>query len=229
MLFVPPITQDQGYHQFADGRAWLGIPNFGDVASNLPFVLAGIAGLALLPRFRLLDPRERLMWGIHFASHLLTGLGSAWYHAVPGDARLTWDRLPLTGVIMSLVAIVAAERISLKAGWRLFGPLMAAGIASIVVWRTTGDLRLYALVQYGPIVSLPLAILLFPPRYTHGGGYGWGIGLYVAAKLCEVTDRPIFEALGGAVSGHTLKHILAGAAAGALLLMAARRSPAENT
>ncbi len=225
MGFVPPIAQDQSYHRFADSRPWMGIPNFGDVVSNLPFVAVGIAGLVLLPRLRLLDPRERWMWGVHFAANLLTGVGSAWYHAAPDDARLAWDRLPLTGVIMSLVAIVGAERISVRAGWRLFGPLLGAGVASIVLWRATGDLRLYALVQYGPMLCLPIAMLLFPPRYTMGAGYGWAIGLYAAAKLCEVLDRPIFEALGGAVSGHTFKHLLAGAAAAALLLMAAARRP----
>ena len=223
MMFVPPIAQDQAYHQFADTRAWLGIPRFADVASNLPFVLVGIAGLALLPRFRLLDPRERWMWGVHFACHLLTGLGSAWYHAAPDDARLVWDRLPLTGVIMSLAAIVASERVGVTAGWRLLGPLLATGVASMLLWRATGDLRLYALVQFGPMICLPLAILLLPPRYTRGAGYGWAIGLYAAAKACEILDRPIFEAV-GAVSGHTLKHLLAGVAAAALLVMAARRA-----
>ena len=223
MLFVSPIAQDQAYHQFADARGWLGIPRFADVVSNLPFLLVGLAGLARLSRFRLLDPRERWLWGVHFACHLLTGLGSAWYHAAPDDARLVWDRLPLTGVILSLVAIVAAERVSVTAGWRLLGPLLATGAASILLWR--GDLRLYALVQYGPMLCLPLAILLFPPRYTRGAGYGWAIAWYAAAKVGELLDRPIFEALGGSVSGHTLKHLLAGASAASLLVMVARRRP----
>src|SRR5688572_12603209 len=118
ILFVPAIGQDQTYHAFADERAWLGIPRFADVASNLPFALVGVAGLALLSKFRLMDRRERWMWGVYFAAQLLTGLGSAWYHAAPDDARLVWDRLPLTAVLMSLAAIVAAERIGLRAGWR---------------------------------------------------------------------------------------------------------------
>jgi hypothetical protein len=211
MLFVPAIPQDQAYHRFADDRPWMGISNFADVASNLPFVLVGVFGLALLRRFRLLDPRERWMWGVFFASHLLAGLGSAWYHARPDDARLLWDRLPLTGVIMSLAAIVTTERIGLR-----------AGIASMILWRAAGDLRLYALVQFAPMLCLPIAILLFPPRYTRGSGYGWAIALYAAAKACELLDRPIFEAL-GAVSGHTIKHILAGAAGAAILIMVAKR------
>ena len=34
--FLPPIPQDQAYHQFADHRTLLGIPNFWNVVSNVP-------------------------------------------------------------------------------------------------------------------------------------------------------------------------------------------------
>ena len=43
---LPPIPQDQDYHNFADVRAWLGIPNVWNVISNLPFIAAGAVGLA---------------------------------------------------------------------------------------------------------------------------------------------------------------------------------------
>src|SRR5215467_16384106 len=45
LLMLPPIPQDQGYHQFADQRTLLGIPNFWNVVSNLPFIAVGAAGL----------------------------------------------------------------------------------------------------------------------------------------------------------------------------------------
>ena len=38
-LFVPRIAQNPEYHQFADQRTLLGIPNFWDVMTNLPFIL----------------------------------------------------------------------------------------------------------------------------------------------------------------------------------------------
>jgi hypothetical protein len=41
---APRIPQPQSYHQFADQRAWLGVRNFGDVGSNLAFLIAGIWG-----------------------------------------------------------------------------------------------------------------------------------------------------------------------------------------
>ena len=44
LLLVPPIPQSQIYHQFADQQTLLGIPNFWNVVSNLPFILVGAAG-----------------------------------------------------------------------------------------------------------------------------------------------------------------------------------------
>ncbi len=37
-LLVPRTPQPLSYHQFADQRSWFGIPNFGDVASNIVFL-----------------------------------------------------------------------------------------------------------------------------------------------------------------------------------------------
>jgi len=45
-LFVPRIPQDPTYHQFADDRTLLGIPNFWNVVTNIPFVLVGIFGFS---------------------------------------------------------------------------------------------------------------------------------------------------------------------------------------
>ncbi len=50
LLFVPRIPQDPAYHQFVDVRTLLGIPNFWNVVTNIPFVLVGIFGLARLSR-----------------------------------------------------------------------------------------------------------------------------------------------------------------------------------
>ncbi len=47
-LLTPALPQDPGYHQFADTRSFLGIRNFGDVVSNLPFLIVGFMGLRYL-------------------------------------------------------------------------------------------------------------------------------------------------------------------------------------
>jgi hypothetical protein len=115
-----PVTpQPQSYHHFADQREWLGIPNFGDVASNLGFAIVGIWGLIELLRrgprgIVFTDPRERWLYELIFVGMLLTAFGSSYYHLAPDNPRLVWDRLPMTIVFMSLVAAVIAERISVN-------------------------------------------------------------------------------------------------------------------
>ena len=52
---VPRVPQPQSYHDFADPRTLLGIPNFLDVASNLLFVVSGAAGFWIL---RVLQERQ---------------------------------------------------------------------------------------------------------------------------------------------------------------------------
>jgi hypothetical protein len=51
------------YHQFADERGWLRIPNFGTVSSNRVFAAAGLAGLWYLGGSSrgaiFIEPRER--------------------------------------------------------------------------------------------------------------------------------------------------------------------------
>jgi len=69
-----PIPQPLEYHNFADKRALLGVPNAGDVLSNLPFVIAGILGLFFTlkpdPSF---TPGQRWSYIALFAGLLLTG------------------------------------------------------------------------------------------------------------------------------------------------------------
>ena len=49
-VLLPRIPQPLEYHAFADRRAWLGVPNFLDVMSNLPFALFGFMGLRFCSR-----------------------------------------------------------------------------------------------------------------------------------------------------------------------------------
>jgi hypothetical protein len=154
---------------------------------------------------------------LFFVGVALTGLGSAYYHWAPDTPRLFWDRLPMTVGFMALLAAIVAERVSVTAGLVVLGPLIAAGVGSIIYWRASelrgaGDLRPYALVQFLPALLILLMLWLCPPRYT-GGGYLLGVlGIYGAAKVFEALDGPIFS-LGSLLSGHTLKHLTVALAA----------------
>jgi hypothetical protein len=234
-LLLPPIPQPMSYHRFADQRPWLGIPNFGDVVSNLPFAFVGIWGLIFLRQpsaeNHFADPRQRSIYipwvyRLMFAGLLLTAFGSAYYHLAPGNARLVWDRLPIMIVFMTLVDAVIAERVSVNVGLWLLPALLAVGVGSVLEWRASelhahGDLRFYAAVQVYAIVVLLLALLL-PPNYTRGSDFAVVVGLYVLAKILETFDRQIF-AVGHIVSGHTLKHLAAATASYWILRMLQKR------
>jgi len=208
LLLVPPITQDQSYHQFADQRTLLGIPSFWNVVSNLPFIAVGAAGLR---RFHH-DPATIVL----FLGIFLTGFGSSYYHWNPNDGTLFWDRLPMTLCFMAILAGAVGERVNPRAGAALLWPLLATGLFSLLLWRWTDDLRLYVWVQFFPCLALPLLFLMFPPKYT--GTFYWIIAaaLYALAKLLEYYDSAIYSA-GSILSGHTLKHFAAAAACFAVL------------
>ena len=204
---MSPICQPQDYHDFAEARPLLGVPNGGDVLSNLGFAVAGLAGLAACIRRRFTARREYL---VLFAGIVLTAAGSAYYHLAPDDARLVWDRLPMTLGFMALLSAIVGERIDHHAGRRLLAPLLALGLASVVYWYAVDDLRPYVAVQFGSLLVIVSLLLLAPrrPEASHTHLLWIGLGWYVLAKLCEGLDRPIFAAL-GVVSGHTLKHLAA--------------------
>jgi hypothetical protein len=231
--FVPPVAQDPAYHDFADQRPALGIPNFLNVVSNLPFLVVGAMGVFSLARDRRAGGRgsfataaERRPYWVHFAGIGLTGVGSGYYHWMPDTRTLFWDRLPMTIGFMALLASVIGERISRRAGAWLLWPLVGVGVWSTLYWHLgeragVGDLRPYALVQFGSLMLVPLILVLFPARYTGTRDLVIAIGWYVLAKVFEHFDHGIFQLTG--VSGHTLKHLASAAGAYWILRMLARR------
>jgi hypothetical protein len=237
--FLPRIPQPQSYHGFADQRSLLGIPNFWNVISNVPFAIVGIWGLAYLLQLhredlslRFIDRRERWPYVILFAGLVLTAFGSSYYHLHPDDARLVWDRLPMTIVFMSLIAALIMERINLRAGLWLLPVLLLVGMGSVLQWywsslRGADDLRFYATVQAYSVLFL-LLVLLCPPRYTRGRDLAVVAGFYVLAKLFETFDRTIYG-WGHVLSGHTLKHLAGGVAGYWILRMLQRRRPVAHT
>lgn len=235
-LLSSRTPQPLSYHHLADRRSWLGVPNFGDVASNIVFLSAGLWGLAFLlresSRKQFIDVRERWPYLLVFLGLLLTAFGSAYYHLAPDNPRLVWDRLPMTVVFMPLVAALIAERVNVKLGLRLLPVLTAVGMGSVIQWHWTeqhgaGDLRFYAAVQLYALLAL-IAALLLPPRYTRGSDFLVIAGLYLLAKICETADRQIFS-LGHLVSGHTLKHLAAGVAGYWVLRMLQKRHPISQS
>jgi hypothetical protein len=216
LLLLPPIIQNQDYHDFADQRTLFDIPNFWNVVSNIPFIGIGAVGLWQFGRYQ---ATMLLFLGV-----FLTGFGSAYYHLDPNDQTLFWDRLPMAIGFMAILAITIEERVDRRAGAILLWPLTALGVFSLLLWRWTDDLRLYAWVQFFPCVALPAIFVLYRPRFS--GTIYWILAamFYALAKLFEFYDSAIYSA-GGILSGHTLKHFAAAAACGALLRYFQKRQP----
>ncbi len=231
VFFFPPIPQDPHYHDFADQRVLLGIPNFWNVVSNFPFVVVGLLGLHLLVQGPLTGgiPALRLGYLSFFLGVLLVGGGSSYYHLHPSNQTLVWDRIPLTVAIMALLSVLIGEQISIQAGRLLLGPLVVVGLASVLYWDATeasgrGDLRPYVLVQFLPIVLIPVMLLLFRSCFSTTR-YFWAIlGTYAVAKILEIKDGAVFHAL-GRISGHSLKHLFAAVGTYAFLLALRKRRP----
>jgi hypothetical protein len=241
IFLIPSLPQNESYHHFADTRAFGGIHNAFNVLSNVFFLIVGLLGMRFVlndrsaahPVQRFLDPRERWPYLIFFAGVALTAFGSAYYHSHPGDARLVWDRLPMTLGFMSLLAATLNERISVKTGTRSLIPLLIFGVASVLYWSVTlarghNDLRPYVVAQFGSLLALLVLVAFFPPRYTRGADLIVSLLIYALAKVFEAADRPIFN-LGGIVSGHTMKHIIAAVSAYWILRMLKLRAPVTAT
>lgn len=256
-----PIPQDTSYHAFADRRTLMGVPNFWNVVSNLPFLIVGIAGLralhkgekwrplqlvipsrgdgaetslARVTRFVTGGPRHPLYlaYATLFAGVILVCFGSAYYHSAPDNNTLTWDRLPMSAAFMAFLAIVIGEWIDPRIGRRSLPILVLMGVSSVVYWHLSesggrGDLRPYILVQFLPLVLVPLIVLLFPAPLSPRKHIWALVGAYIAAKVFEVLDERVFSAL-GLLSGHTLKHLTVAAGVYSALLSLTQRQLPEK-
>jgi len=220
ILYIPPIPQWASYHYFADARPWMKIPNFANVTSNVGFFAVGFLGLVKIFQSGYFESSlDRVPYLVFFVSVVFVGCGSSYYHWTPSNASLFWDRLPMTTAFMSFFAAVISDRIHRNiAIYFLLPILIIAGLYSLIYWQQTeasglGDLRFYGIVQFFPLIAIPLIIWLYPSyRYTLTPPIWWAFMWYACAKLLEHFDGEVFNLLGRFVSGHTLKHFAAAVA-----------------
>lgn len=193
---------------YIDTRAWLGLPNAGDVLSNLAFLAVGIWGLVLL-RVRADAPVGASCF---FAGLILTCVGSCIYHLDPdAPQRLVADRLGMAVAFAGFLGIAAGERVSRRGGQAMVVLMMVAG--PLAAWVAHENLTPWAVVQFGGM-ALAVGLAFTKPRSgALGVPLGGVIFFYVLAKLFELGDATVFEATGHIVSGHTLKHLAAALAA----------------
>lgn len=204
----PFVPQLPAYHAFADQQHWHGLPHPGDVLSNLPFALTGVAVLVALHRARgALSTAERHLLTLIGLGLLVTCAASTWYHLAPDDGGLAIDRSGMVFAFAGLLGL-AGCRVSSRAGIALALAVLVAGPLAIQFWVTTGDLWPWAVVQGGGAL-----LRLVLPTTAQGAALPvrWGavVVLYALAKLLEVGDRAVWSSTAGLVSGHSLKHVVA--------------------
>jgi Ceramidase len=211
MSFIAPIPQDPHYHQFSDQQTICGINHFWNVMSNLPFLLVGLYGLWRFKKINIDNIKSAYLF--FCVGVILVCFGSGYYHFNPNNHTLVWDRLPMTIAFMALFSLLLHERVLSNPKTFTLIPLLLIGAASVFYWDWTetngqGDLRFYALVQFLPIILIPLILWLYPQRYFRSSYLLWAFVFYFLAKLLEHFDAVIHQTL-GQMSGHSLKHMSA--------------------
>jgi hypothetical protein len=206
-LLVDPISQDLAYHNFADGRRFLGIPNALNVASNFFFLVVGLLGLRTL-RHSEKQP-SYAAWVVFFSGVLFVSFGSGYYHISPNNSSLVWDRLPMTVGFMGLFVALVTDFGESKLGAVPLVLFALIGVGSVAYWSYTDDLRIYAWVQFMPLGVILLLLCFGKSRYTHSALLALSLACYMTAKLVEYLDVTIFQLTGSIVGGHTLKHLAA--------------------
>jgi hypothetical protein len=199
----------------------LTISNTQNVLSNLGFIVIGITSLIDAIQFnnptsssrdsRANRDNKKFALLVYAIGIIGTGLGSAYYHWNPNNETLIWDRLPMSIVFMILLSVFLKNRVRKEYSF-LVHPftLLLAGFASILWWALYDDLKLYILVQFGPLAAILYYIFVYD-RHNFPGREQLCRGLlfYGVAKLFELLDQPIMTLTFSLVSGHTLKHLFA--------------------
>ena len=229
-LLIDPVAQSPAYHRFADTRTMFGIPHFWNVVTNIPFLIIGAAGMVMLRRAKPPGglPELNTIYVTVFFGLVLIGAGSIYYHLAPTNGTLVWDRFAIAIVFMALFSAIVGENVSIRLGKGLAAPLVVIGMISVLYWYVTetygrGDLRPYALVQVLPMLLIPLILITCSSRLKGNHYLWWMLLAYVGAKVVEHFDAAIYDVL-GAISGHSLKHLVAAAGAYMFYLAIRRRT-----
>lgn len=230
-FFQAPITQSEHYHLFADDRFWL-VPNFMNVLSNLIFMFSGYYA-ALNIDFSKLEKHERIYLITFIVGVFFTGFGSMYYHLNPNSQSLVWDRLPMSIGFAGFTSWLLAKTIFKKfenqnIDFYVYVFVVFLSLGSVVYWNYTqelgrGDLRIYFAVQFGTILTTLMAVLVYDKSLFPKMACIYLFIFYVLAKLVESFDQQIFSITQHAVSGHALKHLLAGL--GCYLFLRCLRKP----
>jgi hypothetical protein len=219
-----PIHQPPNYHHFSDTRSFYRIPNFINIVSNIPLILAGCYWLYWVVHHRLnirkffFHQYEYRIYVLFFLAVILTGIGFAYYYYTPCNSTLFWARLPASIAMMTILAAIIAERVHLRTGLYFCIPLVLFGMASVFYWyilkvQNQGDLRWYGVVCFLPGALIPL-ILYFYPTNPKSINYPISATLTLGlAQWMDIKDEALYQLTNQTISGQSLSRIFLGVAA----------------
>jgi hypothetical protein len=230
LLLHGPLVQSRTYNELADQSILCGLHHAGDVLSNIAFLIVGLWGWAILHPLRNHPALSRGWHGyrLFLLGLILAALASAFYHLAPDNQRLVLDPLSIALICAGLLAAVRAETHPSANTVRDALVLTLIAVLSVAWWQFTdgprgqGDMRPYVLLQASPFLLVPLWQANGAATRRDRMWFGVALALYVIAKTAELFDQEIQAAL-GFVSGHTLKHLFAAAAAAVLIGVLRRR------
>jgi hypothetical protein len=124
-----------------------------------------------------------------------------------------------------MVALVLADRVDPAFARVAWWPFALLGIAALAWWAWSDDLLFYLVMRVGAGLLIICLCLLRAGRHSHIGWLVAALGLDIMMTASERLDREIFAATHGLLSGHNLKHLLAGALLACLLSWLVQREP----
>jgi len=212
MLAWGPIGVDARHHRYADGRAWLGVPNASNVLASLLLSITGAWGW-LATRASRWPTEVRQAWMSFHACATAAGLLASIYHLAPTDITFLLAHAFGAGAFTLLAAGVLAERVHARFGSAralavvMLAVLAAATLVGLNAAQTRGvDLRPLALLEALPLLLIPSGVLSLPGLHTRRSDWMLLLLAYAAAKLFDLADAKVFE-LTGWVGGHALMHL----------------------
>jgi len=210
ILALSPLTQSQDYHQFAEQRFIGHIPHFGDVLSNLSFIIVGVLLLVESRQWNYVElyKGQKTLFKALAYSSIALGFGSGYYHWAPTDYTLAWDRatMVLGFAIIFYDSCVRYDIFGKKKVCQGTTISTITFLGTVIFWMISNRLEPYVFVQFFTMfVLVILAIKNYkevPSKHLFNM-FIW----YALAKLFENQDKLIFMMSGDLMSGHTLKHI----------------------
>lgn len=207
IYMLSPLTQDLQYHNFAEQRTIAHIPHFGDVISNLTFVITGIILLFKTKNTMQLYSGERFLFYFFCISCILLGAGSGYYHYNPNNPTLVADRAAMV-LGFAVIFFDTAMRYKIFKESHVVSKFLLTVtlfLLTVFYWACSDRLEPYVFAQF--FTMFVIVVVALVNRHTVNGKHLFLMaGFYFLAKLFESQDEWIFTTTQW-VSGHTLKHI----------------------